>query len=162
MGSLLTRIITFLFFCSLATSGFAFESDVYKLLPPKNRTEEPNLFGSDVIFVKNRNPGDSPIFVKFIDNKAPLGSPESFLIEKVKNSKSFGSPKVSTILKKNFNGQDFYYTTFQDIGKNQKVLSGLFKKDLNRYVFIFLKSEDKHFDEESEMLLLSLESFRFK
>lgn len=122
---------------------------------PKDRIEEPKMFGSDVMFLKKKEQGEGGIFVKYIVNDKPISDLKDFLIDKVRSAKTMTITQLSSV--KTVNG--FYYVTFKD--KMNYVFAAMQKKDDRSYVFVMLKDTASHFSEERDLLVDSLKTFKF-
>ena len=152
MESLLPRIIIFFI---ISFNAYAFQNTVFKLDAPKDRIEEAKMFGSDVMFLKNKEQGEGGIFVKYIVNDKVIGDEKDFLLEKVNTAKSLHPTGISKVQSKH----DFVFVTFKD--KAEQVITLLRKKNETSYVFIMLKDSGANFEKEKNNLLEALKSFKF-
>ena len=152
----------FLFTCLfLYTTAQAYSDSNYTLNPPKGRVEEPKMFGSDVLFVRRENKGSGTVFVKLISQDTEIQDYKDFLLGKVKGAKSVSAIDIAPVEKRSLNGHEFYFTSYKDSSSNDLILSGMIKKNAKSYVFIQYKDNAEAFNEEKDLLLLSLNSFKF-
>lgn len=122
---------------------------------PKDRIEEPKMFGSDVMFLKKKEQGEGGIFVKYIVNDKPISDAKEFLVQKVRSSKTMAINHLSSV--KTVHG--FAYVTFKE--RENYVFAAIQKKDDRGYVFVMLKDTVDHFSTERDLLIDSLKSFKF-
>lgn len=148
-------------FLLVTSTAWGFSNENFSFEAPANRSEEPKMFGSDVMFLKNSNKAEGVIFVKYITNDQKIADYDSFLKDKIRTSKTLRPDSDVAVEKIQVNKRDFYTSTFKDQKTGEDVFVGMIKKDQLSYVFILYKDRGDKFSEGKGQLISSLASFQF-